>query len=300
MGRHLDRLSALAAAMLLAVTWSGATLEQVASGEQSSASARVGGDTTSASVLPGKETLIATYTGAPYTYSSDVSVKKEGTHDFTMKDVQWIGEPFKSPIYYGVRVARWFEGGRTGTMIDFTHSKATAERQLEAEFRGTLNGKPAPARTKISDVFDKLEATHGHNMLTLNGLLRLPSIGMRVWPYVGLGAGISLPHSEVDMKGEKARTYEYQYAGLVVQGLGGLELRLPHMSYFVEYKFTFARYEMPLTQQEGYLLWTDLWRQFNRWLRGEPPPGGYLKTDFASHQVIGGFGIRMVPAVAAR
>ena len=296
--RKLDQAATLAASAFLILTWNGPVIEQTPAGQTGAGAVQEAMGPGAASAQPGRETLIAAYSGAPYTYSSDVTVKKEGTHDFTMKDVQWIGEPFKSPIYYGVRVARWFEGGRTGAMIDFTHSKATAERELEADFTGTLNGKPAPARTKISDVFEKLEATHGHNMLTFNGLLRLPSIHAWLSPYVGIGAGVSLPHSEVHMKGEQVRTYEYQFAGPVLQGLFGLEFRAAQASYFVEYKFTYAPYDMPLSQQNGYLLWTDLWRQFSNWMKGGEPPGGRLTTTFASHQIIGGLGIRVVPAVA--
>ncbi len=78
-------------------------------------------------------------------------------------------------------------------------------------------------------------------MLTLNGLFRLPSIGLRLHPYVGIGAGVALPHSEVQMVKDPGRTYEYQYAGPVGQALIGIEFRVPRMSYFFEYKFTLAR-----------------------------------------------------------
>ena len=295
----VDRLGAAAAIAMLTASWAQSPTEQNPAEPAMTETRGSGKETGSVSTPPAKEVLVATYAGAPYTYPSDVTVTKPGTHDFTAKDVHWAGEPFKSPIYYGVRIARWFEGGRTGTMLDFTHSKAIAEREREAEFHGTLNGKPAPARPKISDVFSKLEASHGHNMLTLNGLIRLPNLGLRLSPYAGIGAGVALPHSEVQLAGEDARTYEYQYAGPVVQALVGVELRLTRVSYFLEYKFTIARYEMPLSNQEGYILWTDLWRQLRHWLDGEAPPGGTLQTRFSSHQVIGGMGVRILAAPAA-
>ncbi len=245
-------------------------------------------------VAPGREWLVAAYGGVPYTYPSDVRITKTGTHDFTAKDVEWEGQPFENPIYYGVRIVRWFSGGRTGSMLDFTHSKALSRKTQETRFEGTLDGKPAPERALIGDVFRRLEASHGHNMLTLNGLMRLPSFSMRVSPYVGLGAGVSLPHSEVHVVGETARTYEYQMAGPVGQALIGLELRLPRMSYFIEYKFSLADYRMPLTNRDGNLLPIDLWAQFQQWWRGEEPPGGWAETRLTSHQVIGGLGVRLV------
>lgn len=252
-----------------------------------------------AKLSPFGEVIISAYTGVPYTYPSDVAVKAAGKHDFTAKQVEWIGEPFDNPIYYGVRVARWGQSMRSGWMIDFTHSKAIAERAQILDMDGTLNGEPVPQGKTVKDVFDKLEASHGHNMLTLNGLLRFASFGSIVHPYAGVGAGISLPHSEVHFRGEKKRTYEYQYAGPVAQGLVGVEFRFARTSYFLEYKFSFAPYDMPLSERNGSLLVFDLWAQFKNWWHGADPPGGRLTTTFASHQVVGGLGVRIVPTPVA-
>ncbi|WP_428297759.1 hypothetical protein [Hyphomicrobium sp.] len=251
----------------------------------------------SAATPAAPEWMLAGYGGVPYTYPSDVVVEKPGVHDLTAKDVSWDGEPFTNPIYYGVRIVR-YGAGRLGTMLDFTHSKAIARLDEDAAFSGTLDGAPAPERAKLRDIFRKLEASHGHNMLTLNGLLRLPSFLPRIQPYVGLGAGITLPHSEVQLAGNDQRTYEYQLAGAVGQALFGLEFRTARMSYFVEYKFSFAPYTMPLTEREGVLLPVDLWSQFRNWLSGTAPPGGVLTTTFASHQGIFGLGIRSAPIAA--
>lgn len=141
-------------------------------------------------------------------------------------------------------------------------------------------------------MFKHLEFSHGHNMLTLNGLVRFASLTPRLSLYAGAGAGVSLPHTEVQMTTEARRTYEYQYAGPVGQALIGFEVRLPSTSVFFEYKFSFADYRVPLSRLEGNLLFTDLWRQYQLWVKGEPPPGGHLSTQLASHQVIGGVGYR--------
>jgi len=241
------------------------------------------------------EVIVSAYSGVPYTYPSDVTFKAPGKYDFTARDVEWIGEPFDNPIYYGVRIARWGPAARSGWMVDFTHSKAIGERSQTLKLDGTMGGKPAPQGKNIKEIFNKLEASHGHNMLTLNGLWRLPSWGLRMHPYVGLGAGVSLPHSEVHFVGNKKRTYEYQYTGPVAQGLFGLEFRFARTSYFLEYKFSFAPYDMPLSDRNGTLLIFDLWNQAQDWWHGKQPPGGRLATTFASHQVIGGLGVRIVP-----
>jgi hypothetical protein len=100
---------------------------------------------------------------------------------------------------------------------------------------------------------------------------------------------------EVDIKGEP-RTYEYQYAGPVGQALAGIELRLPRVSLFLEYKFTLAPYDVPLSgKTSSDFLPQDLWRQLQAWLAGGEPPGGRLATTFVSHQVIGGIALRIAP-----
>ena len=150
-----------------------------------------------------------------------------------------------------------------------------------------------PPKAKITDTFRKLEFSHGHNMLTLNGLYRLPVKIAGISPYLGLGGGISIPHSEVRFKGDLTRTYEYQYTGPALQALFGLEFQLPKYSIFLEYKFTFADYEAPLTFRDGSWVIQDLWSQFQGWRAGKSGKEGSLSTKLASHQLIGGLGIRI-------
>jgi opacity protein-like surface antigen len=247
---------------------------------------------------PGRESDFGAYLGAPYHNPSDFHLVKPGVHDLTIKNVHWYTLPFKNPLYYGVRIQRWLEGGRLGAMLDFTHSKVHAPLKKEATFEGSLNGKPVPAKAKIGDYFDKLEWTHGHNMLTLNGLVRLATFGI-ISPYAGLGVGVSLPHAEIHLKTDAHRTYEYQYTGPAAQALFGVEFRLAKGSLFIEYKFTASDYWGPLTGRDGAILPIDLWRQFSRWWTGEPPPDGWAGAKLVSHQVIGGFLVRFVPQTAA-
>jgi lipid A oxidase len=239
------------------------------------------------------ETMVAGYLGAPYTYPSDLHFENPAEKtDFTLKQVGWDAKPFKHPIYYGVRVARWSPGNRSGFMVDFTHSKTITRPDEEVEIKGLINGAPAPAKAKIGALFKHLEFSHGHNMLTFNGLFRLAALTPRISPYVGVGVGVSLPHTEVAMIGEPKRTYEYQFTGPAAQALAGLELRLGQTSVFFEYKFTFADYRAPLSRLEGDLGVTDVWRQFKLWWSGVAPPGGHLSTRLSSHNVIGGVGYR--------
>lgn len=286
-----DRLTSFVAIAVLLASSVATVLEQSTVDGETSEAQRTTAEKL-ASVLPAKETMVGAYMGAPHTYPSAVRIEKEGAYDFTIDPVHWKAQPFKSPIYYGARVVRWFTGGRTGMMVDFIHSKAIADLKKEAAFSGTLDGKPLPPRAKISEIVKKLEFSHGHNLLTLNGLLRLPNIGARVSPYVGAGAGVLLPHTEVKLTNGDSRTYEYNYAGPAGQALIGLEFRLPRMSVFLEYKFTYAQYEAPLSQMNGSWLILDIWRQFQRWMNGEEPPGGHVSTRLSSHQLVGGLAVR--------
>jgi hypothetical protein len=292
----LNALSATAAAILLAASTATTVMEQSAL-DRESGHASAGG-TEDTSVRRGPETVVGAYGGAPYTYPSPVTIGKKGDN-FTIDPVHWYTDPFHNPIYYGARIVHWFSG-RAGMMIDFMHSKAIAQRDEEAAFSGTIDGKPLPPRARISDIMKKLEFSHGHNMLMLTGLVRLPDIGARLSPYAGLGAGVLLPHTEVELaQGNHPRTYEYNFAGPTGQALVGLEVRLSRVSFFIEYKFTYADYEAPLSEKDGSWLGGDLWRQLMRWIHGEPPPGGHISTTVASHQLVSGLLVRVVPRAAA-
>ena len=291
----LDRAAAVCVAALIAVA---AAIPDERDDTRNAARGAMG--TARAPIsAPGRETAFGAYLGAPYHYPSDYKLQQAGRHDATIKKVEWYTLPFDNPLYYGARIQQWFANGRTGSMIDFVHSKAYAPLQEDAKFEGTIDGKPVPESAKIGDFFKRLEFTHGHNMLTLNGLVRFAGFSARLLPYAGLGAGISLPHSEMHLATDPARTYEYQYAGPTAQALFGIEFRSRTGSVFLEYKFTIADYRAPVTHRDGSWLPIDMWRQFSRWWSGTEPPGGWGETRLTSHQVVGGFLVRFVPAGTA-
>ena len=298
----IDQLGALAGALALGL-WATTAMVDGSQDEAKNASSRgTSGLEQPAEAMTGPEWLTAGYFGIPYTYPSDMQFERPGQAgakltDLTVHGINWDGKPFKSPIYYGLRSIRW--NGSQGTMLDFTHSKTISQPSQSVRFSGTRNGKPASEPAKIGDTFRHLEFSHGHNMLTLNRLVRLGWISSVIQPYAGAGAGMSLPHTEIQFSDEEKRTYEYQFAGPAGQIVAGLEFRLPRVSLFVEYKFTLARNSVPLTGNDsrgwGY---GDFPSQLLRWLRGEKPEFGTATTILASHQIIGGLGVR-VPRTAA-
>jgi hypothetical protein len=103
----------------------------------------------------------------------------------------------------------------------------------------------------------------------------------------------------VQFKGGAGRTYEYQYTGPVVQVLAGIELRIPRISYFFEYKLSSASYVAPLSGRDGTILIEDVWLQLLNWWRGKTPPGGHLETRLTSHNIGFGMGARIGDTVVA-
>ncbi len=262
-----------------------------------------------------RELVVSTYVGAPYYYRSDVHLVRNDGTDLTLKRLGWDGDAFHFPVDGGVRSINW--SGSRGFMVDFLHNKAIARlgkgahgRALkdgiveDAETTGTLKGKPAPDRIKLTDLFERLEFTHGHNVLLFTPVVRLANLSPRVRPYFGIGAGVAVPHVEVRFTGEgkATRTGEYQYAGPALQALAGLELRSGRVSYYLEYKFTWASIAAALTGDDGGknvdlpsflgILEgpADLLRQVTRWWKGEDPKHGRLRTHLSSHQVFIGAG----------
>ena len=225
--------------------------------------------------MPGKETLVGAFTGVPYTYPSQVKIGKEGSRTFfTIDPVHWYTDPFHNPIYYGARVARW--GARTGVMVDFIHSKAMARLGEEANFKGSIDGNPLPARAphlrhrRQDGVLARPQHAAVQRAVAAAGDRRAREPLCRRRRRRAAAARRGRAHERAGHH----RTYEYNYAGPAGQALAGVEIRLARISLFVEYKFTYGHYGAPLSQMDGSWLFLDLWRQVKRWIDGVEPPGG--------------------------
>lgn len=182
------------------------------------------------------ETQITIYTGMNENFSS--RVESTGTPTQT---IDWDGKSFQMPPYWGARGTYWFGSGPGwGVALDYTHAKAY----------GKLDGTS----------YDVLEFTDGLNLLTLNAMYRFGGwMDGRVVPYVGIGAGASIPHVEVQKTGDPNLTFEYQLAGWSAQVLGGLEYRLDkNWSIFAEGKLSYATIDADL--KGGGSLQTEIWQ----------------------------------------
>lgn len=193
------------------------------------------------------EWVISGYFGKADTPTTDVKFAEPGGTDLTFHDVSWDDDSFGKAAYFGIRGTRWFERHpHWGLAVDFTHAKMLAHLDDTVSVTGTRAGTPVAGPERLGDTFDVLEFSDGHNLLTVNGLRRWffedapdRTFLSRLQPYVGIGAGLAIPHVEVTTA--NGRTFEYQVVGFAAQGLAGLAYGVfENVSIFTEYKLSWA------------------------------------------------------------
>jgi lipid A oxidase len=191
------------------------------------------------------QVVVSIYGGEAVTADSDVKLALPGQPTQTFKAVSWRSESFVSPFYYGLRLAYWLgRDSNFGLAVDFTHAKMLADADSVTVVR---EGTPGGSREPLSETFNNLSFSHGHNLLTVNFLARaFPAGGRdrtplgRLQPYAGLGLGLTIPHVEVDLV-DGSVTDEYQLGGFTVGGLAGISFDvLSRLALFLEYKLNWA------------------------------------------------------------
>ena len=210
------------------------------------------------------ELFISGYLGKASTLDSDVELTRPGDTNLTFSDVSWEDDSFYNPLYYGYRLGYWFKNQpRWGVAIDFTHAKMYGELEKTVDVSGVRNGTPVSGQERLDDTFESLSFSHGHNLLTLNGMYRWMDLGTspeeflnRLQPYILAGLGLAIPHVEVTLDGDQ--TEAYQTAGWAAQAGGGLDVDITRwFSLFAEYRLSYADIEADL--QGGGTLKTEPW-----------------------------------------
>lgn len=201
------------------------------------------------------QVAVSLYGGIAKTTKSDVALARPGGTDLKFAGASWTDESFQSPIYYGFRLSYWIGGrtGRWGLALDFTHAKMYADLEDTVAVSGQLNGSPVNGSQRLGDTFQALAFSHGHNLLTLNGIYRWFPTGERdgsflgrLQPYVGLGVGVAIPHVEANVDGTV--TDEYRVSGPAFEGRAGANFDVVrYLSAFAEYKLSYARIKGDLT-----------------------------------------------------
>lgn len=173
------------------------------------------------------------YLGGNLGNSTDVTHSNGGSP--ITSSVDWDGESFEFPPYWGVRGTYWFEDATYqgwGVGVDFVHAKIAAD--------------------SLPAGYNTLEFTDGINLLTANVFYRFENES-RYTPYGGVGVGVSIPHVEVSTTAGVGgfnvsnTTEEYQAVGVAVQGLVGVDVKVyDAWSVFGEYRVSYSDIEADL------------------------------------------------------
>ena len=159
--------------------------------------------------------LFAGYMGASATSTNTLTVTPSSGPSFSVPDVAYKGQAFRSPWYYGVR-AGWLPAATRGFgyEVEWTHAKAIGQIDPRAF---ALNA---------------FQQSHGLNFLLGNLAYRFaPGCAARCAAVVRGGLGISTPHVETTFA--NVHQEQYQYGGPAWQLGAGLEYRLWQFVYAV-------------------------------------------------------------------
>ena len=170
---------------------------------------------------------LSVYTG--YNWVPHASIDFSGAQAYGMANGSystggWSTKPFSSPVYWGIRGTYWpASSSAWGYSLDLNHSKIYA-KQIPTGLR----------HLEFSDGMNTLVFSLMHRYLGRHSL----------WgsePYWGLGLGVSYPHVEVISESNtQAKTFDYQYTGLVGQAMAGLRFPLgQNWQVFTEYRFQY-------------------------------------------------------------
>jgi len=219
------------------------------------------------------DTTASLLIGTAWTTDSGVRYAPNDSTSLTYEDVAWETDPFGTPPYYAFRITHWLDRApEWGWAADFTHAKMISEPNRQVRVTGMRDGVAIDQVERVGDTFQELEFSDGHNLLTLNVLRRWQPFATdagssirRSSLYVGGGAGVAVPHVEVNTL--DSLVHEYQYAGPAAQFMTGAGMPInEHFSLQVEYRLT--------------------WAELDTNLNG----GGSLSTDALTHHLNFGVG----------
>jgi hypothetical protein len=194
--------------------------------------------------------MVGGYLGHLWTQTSRVTLTLPTQQtQVDIADVQYRGESFDSPQYYGYRVTwtptahRWL-----GIEGEFIHAKVFAETSEAVHVRGSLRGRPVDTSLPLSSVVQRLAMSHGLNFVFVNLAVRrtlnhpAPS-GRGIVGVLRVGVGPTFPHAESTIDGVDQEQYES--GGVGAQVTGGLEIGLWRgLGLQGEYKYTWASPEI--------------------------------------------------------
>lgn len=191
--------------------------------------------------------VLSAYAGAMHTRAADVRIEQpDAGTELVFPEVSFDSESWRSPVYYGYRLARRVPGVRwlfvEGELI---HGKVYA-RGNTARGAGTRRGQPVVG-LPFPAVVQRFAISHGLNFVLVNAVARQPLPGGRATLTARAGAGPMLPHPEIEVEGVAREGYELAGPGL--QAGGGIEFGLWRgVSLLAEYKWTRAHPRLSIDQ----------------------------------------------------
>jgi lipid A oxidase len=195
--------------------------------------------------------ILSGFLGHARTQSSTIDLTVAGqSTQLQLLDVNYRGESFRSPQYYGVR-ATWISEAHPwlGIEGEWIHAKVYAEADRDVHVRGTLRGVPIDAVMPLSSIAQRLSMSHGLNFILANVAARRgfgpanADGSRRLIGVVRAGVGPTMPHAESQLD----NTYfeQYEGGGIGAQVGAGFEVALwGPIGALGEYKFTWASPEI--------------------------------------------------------
>jgi opacity protein-like surface antigen len=150
------------------------------------------------------EGYFAFFSGTSGTKNSDVHVTQPSSNtDAVFHDVSWEARPYRSPIYYGIKIGGFSKNQpHWGAELDATHYKVYARTQESVPVSGTWNGSPIGGDQVMNNFVQHFAISHGVNTIAFNLLYRWmihPSDSYphgRIQPYLGGGPAYYILHEE--------------------------------------------------------------------------------------------------------
>ncbi len=200
-------------------------------------------------LLPGPapaQWRVAVYGGWADSFESDVRVD-DRTSDTALRfeKLRFETRSFETPLYYGLRGGGYSFRSRLGVELELIHLKVFALVDRAVLVSGRVSGESVSARTAAEEFMERLDVSHGLNMILGNVFLRLPvgreGDGPAPAALTGrLGLGPTLTHTEAVVLDASAEHYES--GGVAAQVAVGAEIRLwEGLRLIGEYKYTSTR-----------------------------------------------------------
>jgi hypothetical protein len=188
---------------------------------------------------------VSAFLGNAWNASGALDVTAPPGTALTLDGIRYDDKSFKSPVYYGVRVAHFFrQPSWLAVEGEFIHLKAIPNPAQAVSASGRFDGRLVSRTTELGEFLPHFELSHGLNFLLANVAARVPVMrngagakSPRVSLTVRGGMGPTLPHVEGEFQGQVENSYQFSRLGW--QAAAGVQTRVVgHLVVLSEIKWT--------------------------------------------------------------